>query len=121
MAKQLRPGWIAKSALNEARLGNPGHLIARLSNALQTSNQPLTDAEYWFVIEALEATGGKRHADELRKIEQYLIASQVEGFMTENGITKKQAVDSVMRHRGRSRRHVYTALKLHNKVKGRSG
>ena len=119
MAK-LRPSWIAEYALKEAKLGNPGPLIARLSSALQGHGH-LSDCEYWFIIEALEATGGKRQADVLRKIEQMLIAEQVEGLITEEGMKPKQAIDTVMRDRKRSRRHVYTALKAHNKVKSRSG
>ena len=114
MAK-LPPDWFAEYALKEAKLGNPGHLIGRF-----LSRKTLSDGEIQFIVKALEATGGKRQADELREIEQFLIAEQVEGFMTENGLKQEAAIKAVMDWRGRSRRHVFNALKAYRAKRRRS-
>lgn len=113
MAK-LPTGRFAKFALKEAKLGNPAPLIARLMSALQRSTSPLSDAEIWWIREALEATGGKRYADNLREIEQMLIAEQVEGYKDE-GMKPKKAVGTVMDERERSRQHIYNAISAYKK------
>ena len=111
----FRKGWLAKYALDEAKRGNPGPLIGRFLNHSQLSGD-----ETRFIIEALESTGGKRQADELREIEQFLIAEQVEDFMTENGLKQEAAIKAVMDWRGRSRRHVFNALKAYRAKRRRS-
>jgi hypothetical protein len=56
----------------------------------------------------------------LREIEQFLITEQVEGFMSENGLKQEAAIKAVMDWRGRSRRHVFNALKAY-RAKRRRG
>ena len=104
---KLPPGWYAQHALEEAKRGDPGHLIGRLLN-----RRRLTDDEIQFIVDVLEKTGGKRQADQLREIEQFLIASQVEDLM-KDGTKKEAAITEVMRWRERSRRHVFNALKAY--------
>ena len=104
---KLPPGWYAKHALEEAKRGDPGHLIGRLLN-----RRRLTDDEIQFIVDVLEKTGGKRQDDQLREIEQFLIASQVEDLM-KDGTKKEAAITEVMRWRERSRRHVFNALKAY--------
>jgi hypothetical protein len=101
---KLPPGWSAKHAIEEAKRGDPGHLIGRVLNRVR-----LSDGEIQFIVEALEATGGKRQADQLRDIEKMLIAEQIEDL--KSGMKSKQAIEEVMRQRGRSRRHVFTAIR----------
>ena len=105
------PELFARFALDAAQHGDPYPLIARLHVSLQWG-KPLSDGELRFIIEALEATAGKRCADNLRKVEQMLIAEQVEG-LTNDGMPQKKAISEVMRQRGRSRRHVFNALKAY--------
>jgi hypothetical protein len=88
-------------------------LIGRLRFFLHHGGEPLSDGETQFIVEALEATAGKRSADNLREIERFLIAEQVAGLMSEEGLLLKAAIEEVMRQRGRSRRHVFSALKAH--------
>jgi hypothetical protein len=90
--------------------GNPGPLIAHF-----LSRKPLSDGEIQFIVEALEATGGKRQADELRELEKKLIALQVDALIDEDGLLPKQAIDEVAKHRGRSIRHIRTALAAYGK------
>ena len=59
MAKKPMPAWLVDYTLKEARQGDPGPLIVRLMLALQ-GRAHLSDGEYWFVIEALEATESKQ-------------------------------------------------------------
>jgi hypothetical protein len=106
----FKPGWYAELVVDAARRGDPYPLIGHLQFCLQ-SGKPLSDGEIQFIVAALEATAGKRSADNLRKTERFLIAEQVEGLMRDEGRTQKAAIDEVMRYRGRSRRHVYSALK----------
>lgn len=103
-----KPGPFAKFALDEARRGDPYPLIGRLTHALQGN---LSDDEIRFVIEVVEATEGKYGADKLREIERTLIAGQVEDLKAAG--VKKGAADQVARQRGRSRRHIFDALKAH--------
>jgi hypothetical protein len=103
------PGWYAGFVLEEARLGNPHPLIGRLIACLQGS-KTLSDGEIQFIVGALEATAGKRSAASLRGIEQILITEQVEALMSD-GMPQKEAIGEVMRQRGRSRRHIFSALK----------
>ena len=98
------PGWYAKYALEEAKRGDPSQLIGRVLNRVR-----LSDDEIQFIVEALEATGGKRQADRLRKIEQMLIAEQVEELIN-TGIKKEAAIRAIADYRGRSRRHVFKAI-----------
>jgi hypothetical protein len=105
----VKPGWFAEFALDAARHGDPHPLIGRLHVHLQ-GGEPLSDGELQFIVEALEATAGKRSADNLRELERILIAEQVEA-LTSEGMLQKEAIDEVMRQRGRSRRHIFSALK----------
>jgi hypothetical protein len=109
----------AMAVARQARLGDPYPLIGRLCHFLQFGGEPLCDDEIQFIVKALKGTAGKRSGDNLRKIEQYLIAAQVEGLVSD-GMPKKAAVDEVMRQRDRSRRHVYKAIAAH-KEKSRGG
>jgi hypothetical protein len=101
---KLPPGWYAKYALEEAKRGDPSQLIGRL-----LSRRQLTDYEIQFIVEVLEKMGGKRQADRLRKIEQMLIAEQVEELI-EDGMKKEAAIKKIGEYRGRSRRHVFKAI-----------
>jgi hypothetical protein len=100
----VKPGPFARFAFDEARRGHPYPLIGRLTNALQGSD--LSDDEIRFIVDAVEATQSKYGADKLRDIERELIVAHVEDL----GSTKK-AAEEVARQRGRSRRHVFNALK----------
>jgi hypothetical protein len=106
------PDWFVKYGLDEAELGNPAPLIARLIIALQHSTRPLSDAEIWWIREVIEATGGKRWANNLREIEQMLITEQVEDLTKEMG-KQESAIEEVMRQRARSRQTIFTAIKAH--------
>lgn len=112
MAK--KPGAFARFALDEAQRGDPYPLIGRLTNVLQGSG--LSAGEIRFIVEALEATEGKRGTDKLREIEQMLIADQVEDLS--KSMSQKEAIEEVMRQRDRSRRHVFNALKAHRAKPG---
>jgi hypothetical protein len=109
-----KSGPFARFALDEAQRGYPYPLIGRLTNALRGSG--LSDDEIQFIVEALEATEGKRGTDRLREIEQMLIAEQVEELS--KSMSQKEAIEEVMRQRDRSRRHVFNALKAHRAKPG---
>jgi hypothetical protein len=109
-------GWTAaKYAYEEARHGNPYPLIARLAACVQRSSGPLSDDEFNFIRNVLEASAGKETNARLRQLEQRLIAQQVDGLIDEDGKSSKDAVDAVSRDRRRSARHVRTALKAYGK------
>jgi hypothetical protein len=114
VASKPTPAWYVDYALNEARRGEPGHLIARLQNALQ-GGERLSDGEYWFIIEALEATESKQTRAQLRDLEKQLIALQVDGLIDEEGMKPKQAVEAVKKDRDCSTRHIRTALRAYGK------
>jgi hypothetical protein len=108
-------GWTAADyAIKQARAGDPGHLIARLLLALQGHGR-LSDGEFWFIVEALEATESRQTRARSRDIERRLIAQQVDGLIDEDGKSPKDAVDAVKRDRRRSVRHIRTALKAYGK------
>ena len=109
----FRKGWLAKYALDEAKRGNPGPLIGRFLNHTRLSAD-----ETQFIIEALEKTGGKRQADQLREIERMLIAEQVED-LRKGGMKKEAAIAAVGKDRGRSRRHIFTAMRWWKSPNGR--
>ena len=119
----------AAFALNEARHGNPGPLIGRLRFflMLKRGEQPsagaselvatdgadvappvlcggviLSEGEIAFIVEALEATIGKRGHDAVREVEKSLIAEQVK-----QGVPRKV----VAKQRNLSLRTVATAIK----------
>ena len=100
---------LARSAVSAARLGDPYPLIGRLHFCLQTG-EPLSDDEIHFIVDALKATIRKPGTDNLRKIERFLITERIEG-LKRGGMKQEAAITEVMRRRGRSRRHVYNALK----------
>ena len=114
MTKKLPPGWSAKHALDEARRGDPSHLISRLGLALQ-GHKRLSDGEFWFIVEALEATESRQTRARLRDLEFWLIAHQFDGLVDEENLKPKQAMDVVKKHRDCSVRTIRTALKAYGK------
>jgi hypothetical protein len=116
----VKPGPYAGFALDEAKQGHPEPLIGRLRFFLQHGGEALSDGEIQFIMDALQATAGPRSADNLRKVEQFLIASHVERLTKEgNGdgkpLPRKAAVAEVMSQRHRSERHVKSALSAQGK------
>jgi hypothetical protein len=110
----------AKYAAARARAGDPYPLIGRLLYVLQRADAPLSDDEIAFIREALEATANKRtDAAGLRLLELQLIARQVDGLIDVDGCEPKNAVDAVMLDRGRSLRHIRTALSKYGKPRRR--
>lgn len=114
------PEWFARSCLHEAKQGDPSQLIGHLCHVLHTGDTKSFSAdELQFVVYALEAVRTKYGTDKLREIESFLITSQVEDIEDElarvRGARKrgdrKQAVDEVARHRGRSDRHIRSILR----------
>ena len=112
MAKKPTPAWYIDYGLREARQGNPGPLIARVMEVLQGR---LTDGEFRFIVEALEATESKQTRARLRDLEKWLIAHQFDGLVDEEGMTPAQAMDAVKKNRDCSVRTIRTALKAHGK------
>jgi hypothetical protein len=108
------PKWYDDFVLYEAQHGHPDPLISRLSIFLQNGGEPLTKGEIEFVVKTLRATTRKRGKDELRKVEQFLIASGVESLVKE-GKPRKAAIAEVMSQRHRSERHVKSALSAQGK------
>jgi hypothetical protein len=51
-------------------------VIARLSVCVQRSSEPLSDDEFLFIRDALEARAGKETNARLRQLEKQLIAAQ---------------------------------------------
>lgn len=115
MAKKPTPAWYVDYAIKQARQGDPGPLIARLMTALQGSNNPLSDREYWFIVEALEATESKQTRARLRDLERWLTAHQFDSLVDEENMKPAQAMDAVKKSRGRSVRHIRAALKAYGK------
>jgi hypothetical protein len=113
VADKPAPGWYSAFVVDAARRGDPYPLIGRLRFLLHRGGVPLSDGEIEFIVEALEATSGKLGADNLRKIERELIAGQVEDLKAAG--LKKGVADQVARQRGRSRRHIFKALRAHKK------
>jgi hypothetical protein len=104
--KKPGPFSLARFALDEALRGDPYPLIGRLRCGAR-----LSDGEMRFIVEALEATENKYGSAKLRELEAMLIAQQVEDLS--KSMSQEKAVEEVARQRGRSRRHVFTALKAH--------
>jgi hypothetical protein len=105
-----RGGRFAKYAAARARAGDPYPLIVRLSVCIQCSGKPLTDDEFRFIRDVLEAKADRKTAARLRLIERMLVAEQVTGFI-EDGMPRKQAIDKVKQQRNCSDRHIENALK----------
>ena len=101
--------FVNKNALERARRGDPYPMIGVLTGRLQDSG--FSGEEIKFITDAVKATGKKAGADYLRHVEQFLIASQVEGLIAEEGMSQKAAIAAVMKHRNCSERHVYNAIK----------
>lgn len=104
--------WSDYSA-SEARQGNPWPLISRMHGSAA-----LSEDELKLVVEALEATAGKRGADLIRRTEAALIALQIEDLMA-GGMKVQAAADLIAEERGRSRRHVYYAIATAKRNYGR--
>jgi hypothetical protein len=114
VTKKLTPAWYADFALKWARQGDPGHLIARLMLALQ-GRAHLSDGEYWFIVEALEATASKQTNAQLRDLERRLIAQQFDGLVDEEGMEPEDAMKAVMKSRDCRERKIRYALKHYGK------
>jgi hypothetical protein len=96
-------------------------LIGRLMNALSRAGNPLSSDELAFIREALEATEGKKTRAHLRDFEKQLIARQVDGLIDDAGYEPKDAVEEVKRRRGRSVRHIRTAISKYGKWRRQRG
>jgi hypothetical protein len=110
VAKQqkLPPDWQAKHSFEEAQQGNPFPLIARVRRALHRRGEPLSENEIAFVVDALEATIGKRARAELKRVKEALIAMQVDDQVAD-GKPLKNAIKDVAAKRGCAERTVNTA------------
>ena len=104
--------WLARHALAFARRGDPSPLIARL-RLLHHGGEPLRRDEIDFIIAVLEATAGKALSADLRQLEKKLIALQVEGLVTEDGLSQKEAIGIVQDERKRSVRYIKDAIAAH--------
>ena len=100
--------FVGKCVLERARRGDPYPMIGVLTGRLQECG--FSGDEIKFITDALRATAKKAGADYLRHVEQFLIASQVEGLVAE-GMSQKAAIAKVMKHRNCSERHVFSAIK----------
>jgi hypothetical protein len=105
-----RGGWLAKYAAVWARNGDPYPLIARLVICNQRSSEPLTDDEFLFIRDVLEAKAGKKTSARLRQLEKQLIAAQYDGLIDDDGMKPKAAFEEVVAWRGRSPRTVRRAI-----------
>ena len=114
LAKKPIPAWWVDYAIKQARQGDPGLLIARLQMALQGQGR-LSDPEYWFIIDALEATGSKQTRANLRDLERWLIAQEFDGLVDEEDLKPAQAMAAVMKNRECSPRKVRGALRAYGK------
>jgi hypothetical protein len=112
---------MAKYAAERARAGDPYPIVSRLMHSLQNSRAPLSDAEICWIRAALEATANRGTAVSLRRLELELIARQVDGLIDDAGYTPKEAKKEVMLGRGRSLRHIATALSKHGKPRRHRG
>jgi hypothetical protein len=116
----MKPRLPPDYALKLARAGDPGLLIANLQQTLQGRGH-LSDGEYWFIIEALEATESKQTRARLRDLERWLIAQQFDGLVDgdaefgEKGMEPKLAMDVVKKNRNCSIRKIRGALKAYGK------
>jgi hypothetical protein len=110
-----KPGWLAKYAATWARDGDPYPLIARLSVCIQRSSEPLTDDEFRFIRDVLEAKAGKKTNARLRQLEKQLIAVQYDGLIDDDGKKPKAAFEEVKTWRDCSPRTVRRAIKQYGK------
>ena len=111
---------MAKIAVSEARRGNLGPLIARIS--VPATRATMSDGEWKFIIAELEARDGTRGRKALKVIEKQLIAMRVEGLKVgedgEKRLSPDQAVGKVMQERGiKSKQTIYNAIKESKKPK----
>jgi hypothetical protein len=75
----------------------------------------LSDPEYWFIIDALEATGSKQTRANLRGLERWLIAQEFDGLVDEEDLKPAQAMAAVTKNRECSPRKVRGALRAYGK------
>ena len=81
----------------------------------------LSDGEFWFIIEALEATESKQTRTSDRDLGRRLIAQEFDGRVDEEGLKPKQAMAAVMKNRDCSVRKIRTALKVYGKTRRHRG
>jgi hypothetical protein len=110
-----RGGLFAKYAAAWARDGDPYPVIARLSVCVQRSSEPLSDDEFLFIRDALEARAGKETNARLRQLEKQLIAAQYDGLIDDDGKKPKEAFDEVKTLRDCWPRTVRRAIKQYGK------
>lgn len=102
---------MAKYAAARAHVGDPYPLIGRFLYALQRRDAPLSNDEIMFIRKALEATANKKtDTAGLGRLEEELIARQVDGLIDNDGYKPKDAKKVVALDRGCSLRHIATAL-----------
>jgi hypothetical protein len=105
--KWLRRPLSLLTPVEEARRGNPDHLIAHL----RSGGVP-GPVEIEFFIELLESVRGKQQRDRLHRIELLLIAVQVQDRTKTMG-KQESAIAEVMKQRHCSRRKVFEALQAY--------
>jgi hypothetical protein len=99
--------------MREARAGNLWGLIGRI---LAVPDRYLSDDERMFLRALLERSNGRLGKAELRRIERFLVRSQVESRVAE-GEKLEAAVAHVKEHRKRSRTFVFDTLRESKKPK----
>jgi hypothetical protein len=105
------PGWYADWCAGEARRGHVGPLIVLLENGYGGLSRAVIDV----LVGALKP--GRGDAADLRRAEQALIQLHVKHLKSE-GVKQEAAIAEVGAERGRSRRHIFTALGTPRKRKG---
>ena len=103
------PDWFSKYAAAEAARGNPYPLIGRVHG------YPISGAEIAAICQALETTVGRQTLRDLREVEKKLIAATIDHMVDEDGLTQKQAIAVECKERGRSERHIKTAIAAYGK------
>ena len=114
---------MAKYAAERARAWLKPDIDRQPANAVAPEQPPARSAtlEICWICAALEATANRGTAVSLRRLELELIARQVDGLIDDAGYTPKEAKKEVMLGRGRSLRHIATALSKHGKPRRHRG
>jgi hypothetical protein len=120
-AKLSRKAWLeilARNAAHEAKAGNVWPLMGRVGGV---PDDYLSPDERKFLCDLLEKNDGPRGKAEIKRIEKFLIRSQVEGLApkkySKRSKNLKAAVSEVMSDRDRSRSFIFEALKESKKPK----
>jgi hypothetical protein len=114
--RPLRPISLSEMRAREVRDGKPDSLIFHLQNGGALG---LGAAEVQLLIELLEAKRGKQYRDQLRDVEQFRIAQQVDSLVREGVKTEAAVLEVATEHRC-SARHVYDVMKAKRQVLKRS-